>query len=94
MPVALPEEAVARLEAVARAHGCTLFQTVLAVWALLLCRHAGQEEVVIGSPYHGRDAAGSEGLIGYFVNVLPLRIEATRGCSMAALLRGAREAVG
>ena len=63
------------LEAFGRTHGgATLFQLVLALWALLLCRHAGQEEVVVGSPYHGRDAAGTEALIGYFVNVLALRV--------------------
>ncbi len=28
----------------------------------LLCRHAGQEEVVAGSVYHGRDAAGTAAL--------------------------------
>ena len=45
------------------------------VWCVVLCRHAGQEEVVVGSPYHGRDASGTEGLIGYFVNMLALRVE-------------------
>ena len=38
--------------------GCTLFQCVLGVWCVVLCRHAGQEEVVVGSPYHGRDVVG------------------------------------
>ena len=65
---------------------------VLALWSLLLCRHAGQEEVVIGAPYHGRDAAGTEGLIGYFVNMLALRVEAPRGGLVSALLRQARDA--
>ena len=72
-------DGVAGLEGLGRsAGGCTLFQLVVCVWAVLLCRHAGQEEVVVGSPYHGRDAAGSEALIGYFVNVLALRIDASR----------------
>ena len=48
------------------------------MWAVLLCRHTGQEEVVVDTPYHGRDAAGTEGLLGYFVNVLALRIDAPR----------------
>ena len=76
VPLQLSGEVAARLEAVGRTHSCTLFQVVLALWSLLLCRHAGQEEVVIGAPYHGRDAAGTEGLIGYFVNMLALRVEA------------------
>ena len=39
VPVALPADLVQRLEEVCRAQGCTLFQLVLALWALLLCRH-------------------------------------------------------
>ena len=66
--------AAGRLEALGRSAGCTLFQLVLGAWSLVLCRHAGQEEVVVGSPYHGRDAAGAESLVGYFVNVLALRV--------------------
>ena len=46
----------------------------------------------MASPYHGRDAPGTEGLIGYFVNVLPLRVAAARGGTVGALLRAAREA--
>ena len=90
--VALSAEVGARLTGVCRQHGCTLFQLVLGVWSLLLCRHAGQDEVVVGSPYEGRDVGGTEHLIGYFVNTLALRVEAARGGSVAALLRGAREA--
>ena len=37
VPVALPAAVTAQLAAVARAHGCTFFQLVLALWALLLC---------------------------------------------------------
>ena len=92
VPVAVEAAVAARLAAVARAHGCTLFHVMLGLWGLLLCRSAAQEEVVVGVPYHGRDAAGTEGLIGYFVNVLPLRVEAARGGTVGALLRGAREA--
>jgi non-ribosomal peptide synthetase component F len=45
--------------------------------------------VVVGSPYHGRDAAGTESLIGYFVNMLALRIEMLRvaGCSVDCACR-------
>ena len=92
VPVTLSAEVGAQLTALCQQHGCTLFQLILGVWALLLCRHAGQDEVVIGSPYHGRDAAGTEVLIGYFVNILALRVEAPRGGSVAALLRLTRDA--
>ena len=70
------------------------WQLALAVWALVLCRHTSQEEVVIGAPYHGRDAAGTEVLIGYFVNMLALRVEVPRGeGSIGIVVRSARAAV-
>lgn len=80
----LPADVMGRLVALGRRHGCTLYQAMLGPWALLLCRYAGQEEVVIGSPYHRREVAGSERLIGYFANTLPLCVEAARGCTVAA----------
>ena len=89
LPASMPS---VRLQALSRSLGGSLFQVVLALWALLLCRHAGQEEVVVGSPYHGRDAAGTEGLIGYFVNMLALRVEVGRGCGVGSVVRGARDA--
>ena len=90
VPVALSAETRASLEALGRTHGCTLYQVMLGLWSLLLCRHAGQEEVVVGSPYHGRDAAGTERLVGYFVNMLALRVDVPRDGSVAALLHSAR----
>ena len=46
---------------------------------------------MIGSPYHGRDVAGTEKLIGYLVNMLALRILVTRGGSIASTVRNARD---
>ena len=46
-----------------------LVQQVLSLWALLLCRLTGQDEMVIGLPYHGRDVAvtGGVGLGGVWL---------------------------
>ena len=44
VPVCVGTDVVARLETFGRAHGvgCTLFQLMLMVWSVLLCRHATQ----------------------------------------------------
>ena len=55
--------------------GMTLFQTVLAGWAIVLSRLAGQAEVVIGTPTANRGRAELEGVIGFFVNTLALRVD-------------------
>jgi amino acid adenylation domain-containing protein len=48
--------------------------TVLAGWAALLARLSGQDEVVIGTPAANRNRVEIEGLIGFFVNTLALRV--------------------
>ena len=75
LPVELDAELTAALNALSLRTGCTLFMTVLAGWALVLSRLSGQAEVVIGTPTANRRRAELEGLIGFFVNTLALRID-------------------
>ena len=63
-----------RLRALSLASGTTLFVTLLAGFQALLGRCTGQDEVVIGSPTAGRDAAPFLGVMGYFVNPVALRL--------------------
>ncbi|UKE71448.1 non-ribosomal peptide synthetase [Xanthomonas graminis] len=71
----LPPELGQRLNALARRHGCSLFVTVLACWALLLARISATDDVVIGTPVAGRTHPDLEGLIGCFINTLALRLK-------------------
>ena len=73
--VVLDEEVTAGLRGLSRKHRTTLYMTVLAGWGALLARLSGQEEVVIGTPAANRDRVEIEGLIGFFVNTLALRVE-------------------
>ncbi|MGN6092485.1 MAG: non-ribosomal peptide synthetase, partial [Luteibacter jiangsuensis] len=77
VPVVLEAELTAGLQALSRRQGTTLFQTLLAGWAVVLSRLAGQEDVVIGTPTANRGRTEIEGLIGFFVNTLALRIDLT-----------------
>ncbi len=63
------------LKSLAQAEGCTLFMVLLAAFDVLLARHAGSEDVVVGTPVAGRPRTELEGLIGFFVNTLVLRTE-------------------
>ena len=47
-PFELPSCTVQQLKDLARAQRCKLYQVVLAAWGLHLCRHSGQETVVVG----------------------------------------------
>ncbi|MDQ1739392.1 MAG: hypothetical protein QOE53_1044, partial [Pseudonocardiales bacterium] len=92
LPVELDAELTAALQTLSRRCGCTLFMTVLAGWALVLSRLSGQDEVVIGTPTANRRRAELEGLIGFFVNTLALRIDLAGGPTGAELLDRVRGA--
>ncbi|ASG24403.1 non-ribosomal peptide synthetase [Nitrospirillum viridazoti] len=72
--VTLPPALADDLRRLARDHGHTLFTVLLSAYALLLARLAGQDEVVVGIPAAGRRQREAEGLIGCFVNTLPVRL--------------------
>ena len=46
---------------------------MLAAFQVFLGRFSGQDDIVVGSPVAGRTRPGFEGLIGYFVNLVPMR---------------------
>ena len=81
----------AGLRALARREGATLFMTALAGWQALLGRWSGQDDVVVGTPIAGRTRAELEGLIGFFVNMLPLRADLGGGATCRELLGRVRE---
>ena len=71
--------------------GTTLYMTLLAAWAALLSRLSGQTEVVIGTPVANRERAEIEGLIGFFVNTLALRVDLSGDVTVKELLKRVKE---
>jgi amino acid adenylation domain-containing protein len=72
---ALDSDLAERLRSLSQSHGTTLFMTLLAAWAALLSRLSGQHDLVIGTPTANRGRLEIEGLIGFFVNTLALRVD-------------------
>ncbi|MFZ5639070.1 MAG: condensation domain-containing protein, partial [Pseudomonadota bacterium] len=77
----------AALKSLARDHGVSLFTVMLAGWGALLSRLSGQRSVLVGSPVANRSRKELEGLIGFFVNMLALRIDLEPATTVSALLR-------
>jgi non-ribosomal peptide synthetase component F len=65
--------------------------TLLAGWAAVLSRLSGQDEVVVGTPTANRGREEIEGLIGFFVNMLPVRVELSDAPTVAELLARVKE---
>ncbi len=87
----LEADLTARLQALSRREGVTLFMTLLAAFKVLLSRYTGQEEIAVGTPIAGRTQLAIEPLIGFFVNTLVLRTRVEANESFSGLLRRVRE---
>jgi len=75
------------LKALSQQSGCTLFMTLLAAFAVVLSRYSGQTDIVIGSAIANRNRREIEGLIGFFVNTLALRLDLSEKPSFATFLK-------
>ncbi|MBV9880980.1 MAG: alpha/beta fold hydrolase [Gemmatirosa sp.] len=72
----LDRAAVAALKAIAADAATTPYAVLLAAFAALLRAHTGQEDLVLCTAMTGRHHAGARAAIGYFNNVVPLRLDA------------------
>ncbi|MFE4449741.1 amino acid adenylation domain-containing protein [Streptomyces sp. NPDC056796] len=75
--IATPVELADQVRATARALGLSDQMILLSVWALLIARWSGQHDLVIGLPVSGRETEGAFGVVGPFINTLPLRLTVT-----------------
>jgi amino acid adenylation domain-containing protein len=87
----LPAGLSASLRDLSRRQGTTLFMTLLSAFAALLSRYSGQEDFVLGTPVAGRNHLETEGLIGFFINSLVLRLDLQGEPELTELVRRVRE---
>ncbi|HEV2735927.1 MAG TPA: condensation domain-containing protein, partial [Longimicrobiaceae bacterium] len=87
----LPAGVTGGLRELGRREGATPFMTLLAGWQALLRTYSGQEDVVVGTTVAGRVRVETEGLIGFFVNLLALRADLSGDPTWAELLGRVRE---
>ncbi|SOD59524.1 amino acid adenylation domain-containing protein [Streptomyces zhaozhouensis] len=92
VPVRVPAALTERLRALGTERGATLFMTLLAAFDALLSRYTGALDLAVGVPVAGRNRAELEGLIGFFVNNLVLRVSLSGDPTFAELLERTREA--
>ncbi|MEA2691482.1 MAG: hypothetical protein QOJ16_869, partial [Acidobacteriota bacterium] len=87
----LPADLAGAVQRAAVRQGATLFMLLLAAFDVVLARHSGQEDVVVGTPVANRNRLETEGLIGLFVNTLVLRADLGGEPTFRALLGRVRE---
>src|SRR6266511_833921 len=84
-------ELAEKLRDLCRREGVTLSMTLLGGFDVLMSRYSGQEDVALGTDIANRNLAEIEGLIGFFVNQLALRVEVRHRESFEELLKRVRE---
>ena len=69
----LDEQTSQALNVLAQQQGCSLFMVLESLFAVLLARYSGSQDIMIGTPVAGREREEVEPLVGFFVNTLVLR---------------------
>ncbi|MET9951143.1 amino acid adenylation domain-containing protein [Streptomyces sp. NPDC006339] len=88
---AMPRPVAEAVRELARGEDATPFMVLLAGLALTLHRRTGRRDLVLGSPVSVRGRSELDALIGYFVNLLPLRVRIDDGMDFRDLVRHVRE---
>jgi non-ribosomal peptide synthetase component F len=86
----LSADETAALHGLCREHGVTSFMVLYAVLATIFSRWSGQADIVIGVPVAGRNHTGTDRLIGFFINMLPVRVDLSDNPVFASLLQRVR----
>ncbi len=86
----MPAALAAALKAFSARQGVSLFMTLLAGFEVLLHRYTAEEDIVVGTPIANRPRPEIEGLIGFFLNNLALRVDLSGDPSFRELLARVR----
>ncbi|GAA3755480.1 amino acid adenylation domain-containing protein [Salinactinospora qingdaonensis] len=87
----VPETTLRAVRALETAGDVTLFMVLTAAVQVVLARHTGQDDIVVGTVTSGRERAELEEVVGFFVNTLALRTRVDESATGQELLRTVRE---
>ena len=87
----LPTDLSGKIIRLSRQEGVTPYMFLLAAFQTLLFRYSGQEDICIGTAIANRTRPQIEGLIGFFVNSLVMRVDLSGSPSFRNLLKQVRE---
>lgn len=89
----LPPSVRDGLHALSRQEGVTLFMTLLAAFEILLYRSTGQDDLVVGTDIANRSELETESLIGFFINLLVLRVSLSEKSGFRRFLQQVKDVV-
>ncbi|MEV0732763.1 amino acid adenylation domain-containing protein [Polymorphospora sp. NPDC050346] len=90
-PFRLSGRLTAAVEALRQREDCTTFTVLLAAFKIVLARHSGQDDLVVGVPAANRSLPELESMVGMFVNTLALRTDLGGEPTLREVLRRVRQ---
>ena len=94
LSVGIGESLKSALQAYAQTSGVSLFSVFLSVWQVLLYRMTGEKDILIGTPVSQRGMREWQEVMGFFLNMLPVRTTVDGGLSFRAHNRRVWEELG
>lgn len=79
-------ERVSKLNKIASKHNATLHTVIFSIYAILLNKYCGQEDVIIGSFSSGRRNVDLQNVQGMLSNILPIRCDVKSDCLYSKFL--------
>jgi amino acid adenylation domain-containing protein len=83
----------AKVRRFAESEGTTPYVVCLAAFCVLLHRWTGQDDLLVGTPYHGRTRAEWQHVVGYFSNTAVVRSRRKEASTFRAFLAEVRATV-
>ncbi|UJW29241.1 amino acid adenylation domain-containing protein [Saccharothrix sp. AJ9571] len=89
----LDERTTEALRELARTARVSLYSVLLGAWCLMLNMYTGQHDLVVGTPSANRGRPEFDKAIGFFANLLALRVRIDPAATLPAYVRSVGEAV-
>ncbi|QFU92989.1 non-ribosomal peptide synthetase [Amycolatopsis sp. YIM 10] len=89
----LDERTTEALRELARTARVSLYSVLLGAWCVMLNMYTGQHDLVIGTPSANRGRPEFDRTIGFFANLLALRVRVDPAATVPAYVRSVGEAV-
>lgn len=86
----LDQQVIQALQGLANANNASLFMLLLTGWATVLYQRTQCSDLLIGTLSAGREHAAFERCVGFFINILPLRLHCTAEQTWLDLLQQTR----
>ncbi|HYO99536.1 MAG TPA: amino acid adenylation domain-containing protein [Pyrinomonadaceae bacterium] len=89
--IVLPRTLADSLKSLGEREETTLFTALLSCFLLLLHRYSEQDDIIVGSPVANRVQTETQGMIGFFANVMVLRADLSGDPTFRELVARVRE---